>query len=179
MSDLMRNVDVGALSFGLLVGRLVVGVGMAAHGAQKLFGWFGGHGLAGTAGYFESLGYRPGRLFATAAGLGELMSGLLIALGLFGPVGPSLLLAVMIVAMMQHWRNGFFAMNNGIELPLLYASAGVALAFTGPGIYSLDEALGLGKLSNPSVQTTVLAVAALGALATLAVRRRQPTVAAN
>jgi putative oxidoreductase len=177
MSDWMRNVDVGALSFGLLVGRLVVGLGIAAHGAQKLFGWFGGHGLAGTAGYLESLGYRPGRFFATAAALGEFVSGLLIALGLFGPVGPALLLAGMIVAMMQHWRNGFFAMNNGVELPLLYASAGVALVFTGPGIYSLDEALGLGELSDPSVEATALAVAVLGALATLAVRRR-PAVAA-
>ena len=177
MSDWMRSVDVGALSFGLLVGRLVVGLGIAAHGAQKLFGWFGGHGLAGTAGYFDSLGYRPGRLFATAAGLGEFASGLLIALGLFGPVGPALLLSVMIVVMMHQWRNGFFATNNGIELPLLYATAGVELAFTGPGIYSLDEALGLGGLSNLSVETTVLAVAVLGALATLAVRRRQPVAA--
>jgi putative oxidoreductase len=178
MSDWMRNVDVGALSFGLLVGRLVVGLGIAAHGAQKLFGWFGGHGIAGTAGYFESLGYRPGRFFATAAALGEVVSGLLVALGLFGPVGPALLLAVMIVAMMQHWQNGFFATNDGVELPLLYASAGVALAFTGPGIYSLDEALGLGELWDPSVESIALAVAVLGALATLAVRRR-PAVAAR
>jgi putative oxidoreductase len=179
MSDWIRNIDVGTLSFGLLVGRLVVGLGIAAHGAQKLFGWFGGPGIAGTAGYFESLGYRPGRFFAGAAALGEFVSGLLLALGLFGPVGPALLLAVMIVAMTQHWRNGFFAMNNGVELPLLYASAGVALAFTGPGIYSLDEALGLGELSNPSVESAALVVAVLGALGTLAVRRRPPVVAAH
>ena len=174
MSDWMQNIDIGALSIGLLVGRLVVGLGIAAHGAQKLFGWFGGHGLAGTAGYFESLGYRPGRVFATMAALGEFVSGVLIALGFLGPIGPALLLAVMIVAMMQHWRNGFFAMNNGIELPLLYATAGVALAFTGPGIYSLDEALGLGELSDPTVEAIALAVAVLGALATLAVRRPAP-----
>lgn len=95
MSDWMQQIDVGALSAGLLVGRLVVGLGIAAHGAQKLFGWFGGHGLAGTAGYFESLGYRPGRLFALAAGLGELTSGVLFALGMLGPVGPGLLLAAL------------------------------------------------------------------------------------
>ncbi|HUR94290.1 MAG TPA: DoxX family protein [Gemmatimonadales bacterium] len=167
----MQNIDVGALSAGLLVGRLVVGLGMAAHGSQKLFGWFGGHGLAGTAQFFESLGYRPGRIFATAAALGEFVSGLLIALGLLGPVGPALMLAVMVVAMMQHWRNGFFGMNDGIELPLLYAAAAIALAFTGPGVFSLDEALGLGRLSDPTIDGVALAVAVLGALATLGMRR--------
>jgi putative oxidoreductase len=171
MSDWIQNVDVAALSSGLLVGRLVVGLGMASHGAQKLFGWFGGHGLTGTAGFFESLGYRPGRFFATAAALGEFISGVLIALGLLGPVGPALMLAVMIVAMMQHRGHGFFAMNNGIELPLLYAAAAVALAFTGPGAFSLDEALGLADFSDPAVESVALAVAVLGALATLAVRR--------
>jgi len=174
MSPWLENVDAAALSAGLLVGRLVVGLGIAAHGSQKLFGWFGGHGLAGTAGYFESLGYRPGRLFATMAGSGELASGLLIALGLLGPVGPALLLSVMIVAMMQHYRNGFFSMDNGVELPLLYASAGVALAFTGPGAYSLDSALGLGVLSTPAIQAVALVLGALGALGTLLVRRPVP-----
>src|SRR3954468_5761978 len=113
MSNWTQHVDVGALSAGLLVGRLVVGLGIAAHGSQKLFGWLGGHGLRGTAGYFESVGYRPGRLFATMAALGEFTSGVLVALGFLGPIGPALLLAVMVVAMRQHWRNGFFAMNNG------------------------------------------------------------------
>jgi putative oxidoreductase len=162
------------VSFGLLVGRLVVGLGIAAHSAQKLFGWFGGHGLAGTASYFESQGFRPGRFFAGLAGLGEFTGGVLIALGLLGPVGPALLLAVMIVAIMQNWHNGFFAMNDGIELPLLYATAGVALAFTGPGLHSLDAALGLEKLWDPSVGEIALAVAVVGALATLAVRRPVP-----
>ena len=179
MSDLIGNFDVGALSAGLLLGRLVVGLGIAAHGAQMLFGWFGGNGLAGTGAYFESVGYRPGRLFASLAGLGELTGGVLVALGLFGPIGPGLLLAVMIVAMMQHWGNGYFAMNNGIELPLLYATAGVALAFTGPGLYSLDAALGLGELWDPAVEGIVLALAVLGALGTLAVRRRLPATAAH
>ena len=171
MSDWMQHVDLHAVSTGLLVGRLVVGLGIAAHGAQKLFGWFAGHGLAGTAGFFESLGYHPGRFFATLAALGEFTSGILVALGFLGPVGPALLLAVMIVAMMQYWRNGFFAMNDGIELPLLYAAAAVALGFTGPGLYSLDEALGLGKLWDPTVEGIALAVGVVGALATLAVKR--------
>ena len=74
---------------GLLIARLVFGSVMAAHGAQKLFGWFGGHGIAGTGNFFDSLGFRPGRLLAVAAGLGEVSSGLLVASGLFGPVGPA------------------------------------------------------------------------------------------
>ena len=174
MTTWVQSMDAAGLSGGLLIGRLVVGLGVAAHGAQKLFGWFGGHGLAGTTGYLESLGYRPGRVFATLAGLGEFTSGILIALGLFGPIGPALLLSVMIVAMSQGYRNGFFAMNNGIELPLLYATAGVALACTGPGAYSLDAALGLGGLTRPPVQVIALVVGVLGALGTLLMRRPAP-----
>src|SRR5437762_3853582 len=91
---------------GLLIARLVFGLMMAAHGAQKLFGWFGGHGLAGTAGFLEALGFRPGRAFATTASVSEFGSGLLVALGLFGPVGPALMLSVMIVAAVSvHLKN--------------------------------------------------------------------------
>jgi putative oxidoreductase len=158
------------VSAGLLVGRLVVGLGMAAHGSQKLFGWFGGHGLSGTGRYFESLGFRPGRPFALLAGLGEFISGLLVALGLFGPVGPALMLAVMIVATAQTWKNGFFAMNNGIELSLLYGAAGVALSFTGPGRYSLDAALGIASGGNLGLVAIAMGIALVGAVASLVVR---------
>src|SRR6266699_4818781 len=97
------------MDLGLFILRLVVGLLIAAHGAQKLFGWFGGYGLAGTGGFFENLGFRPGRLFAAAASVGEVVSGVLIALGLFGPVGPTILLSVMIVAAVSvHWKNGVF-----------------------------------------------------------------------
>jgi putative oxidoreductase len=128
----------------LLLLRLVFGLIMAAHGAQKLLGWFGGDGLAGTGGFFEGLGFHPGKLFALAAGLSELGGGLLIALGLLGPIGPALVLAVMIVAAATvHLRNGFFASTNGIELTLLYATAAVAIALGGPGRFSIDALLGL------------------------------------
>src|SRR5690606_7059365 len=114
------------LDLGFLFARVLIGLLIAAHGAQKLFGWFGGHGLAGTGAFFEGLGFRPGRLYALAAGLGEFTSGVLIAVGLFGPVGPALMLAVMLVAAISvHWRNGLFATNNGIEMPLLYGIAAV------------------------------------------------------
>src|SRR5258706_2422741 len=109
---------------GLIIIRLVCGPLMTAHGAKKLFGWFGGHGLAGTAGFFEMLGFRPGRMFAATAATAEFAGGLLIALGLFGPVGPALILSVMIVAAVSvHLKNGLFAMSNRIELALPYSAA--------------------------------------------------------
>ena len=172
--------DVAALSGGLLIGRVVLGTAMAAHGAQKLFGWFGGHGLAGTGGFFESIGFKPGKLFALAAGLGELGSGLLLALGLFGPLGPAIMVSVMIVAMLTVHRNaGFFAMTNGIELPFLYTTGAVALALTGPGAFSLDALLGLGWLSTPAIAVTAIVVASFAALGTLAARRAPTVVTAR
>ncbi|HJR53007.1 MAG TPA: DoxX family membrane protein, partial [Gemmatimonadota bacterium] len=86
------------MSAALLILRLVLGLGLAAHGAQKLFGWFGGHGLAGTGGFFEGLGFRPGKAFAVLAGLGEFGGGILLALGLGGPLGPAVVVLVMLVA---------------------------------------------------------------------------------
>src|SRR5258705_9197662 len=87
-----------AFNAGLLVARLVFGLSLAAHGAQKLFGWFGGYGLAGTGGFFEQLGYRPGKTFAALAGLAEFGGGVLIALRVLGPVGAAPTIFVMIVA---------------------------------------------------------------------------------
>ena len=86
------------MAMALLIARLAIGLGMAVHGAQKLFGWFGGYGLAGTGGFFDTMGFRPGRVFAFLAGAAEVGSGLLVALGLLGPIGPALMLSVMIVA---------------------------------------------------------------------------------
>ncbi len=164
--------DLATVSAGLLLARLVLGLLMAAHGAQKLFGWFGGHGLAGTGGFFDQLGFRPGRVFALAAGLAEFGGGLLVASGLLGPVGPALIVSVMIVAAVAvHRSNGLFAMNNGVEVPLLYAAGATALALTGPGAYSLDALFGLEALWAPAVAWTALAIGATGGVLNLFARR--------
>jgi putative oxidoreductase len=173
--DTVYALDPQTVSIGLLIGRLVVGLLVSAHGAQKLFGWFGGHGLEGTGQFFGSLGFRPGRTFATLAGVGELASGLLIALGFLGPIGPAILLSVMIVAGISvHWRNGLFATKNGIEVTLLYATAAIALAFTGFGRYSLDAILGLTRLSAPTMTLIALAVGIIGGILNLSIRRSAP-----
>lgn len=165
-------------AIGVLIARLVVGLLMAAHGTQKLFGWFGGYGLSATGEFFGQLGFRPGRLFATAAAIGEFTSGLLIAAGFLGPVGPAILLAVMVVAAISvHWQNGLFASTNGIELPLLYGTGAVGLALSGPGRYSIDALLGVSSAWTPAVIWSALAVGALGGIANLALRRRPTTPA--
>ncbi len=169
--------ELTALSVGLLLARLVLGLLMAAHGSQKLFGWFGGHGLDGTAGFFESIGFRPGRAFAATAATTEIVSGALVALGFLGPVGPALMLSVMIVAALTvHWKNGVFAASGGIEVPLLYGTGAVALALTGPGAYSLDAVLGLEALWAPSVVLVALVVGIVGGVGNLLARRPPATV---
>jgi len=166
------------MDLGFLIARIVLGVLMSAHGAQKLFGWFGGYGLTGTGGFFENLGFKPGRLFAAAASGGEVVSGVFIALGLFGPVGPAILLSIMIVAAVSvHW-HGVFATSNGVEVPLLYATGAVALALTGPGRYSLDALLGLGSLWTPTLVAAALAAGVAGGIVNLLLRR-VPSVGAG
>ncbi len=107
-------------------------------------------------------------------------AGLLVALGLLGPVGPALIVSVMIVAAATvHWPHGVFAQNNGIEVPLLYGVTAAALALTGPGTYSLDAALGLSSVWTPALAWTVLAFGIAGGIGNLAIRRPAPaTVAA-
>src|SRR5262249_61146074 len=104
------------MDIGLLVLRLAVGLTMAAHGGQKLFGWFGGYGIAGTGGWLEGLGFRPGRVHATLAGTFEFVGGLLIALGLLTPLGWAVVLAVMVTPIGGvHLAEGFLGPEGGVE----------------------------------------------------------------
>ena len=130
------------MSYGLLLLRVVIGGTMFSHGAQKLFGWFGGPGLRGTAGFFESLGWRMPLALAFLAGLAE-TSGLAFALGLLTPLAALGIAVVMVNAILVvHWRNGFFNGNGGIEFPLALATVAVAVAATGPGRFSIDRLIG-------------------------------------
>ncbi len=146
----------GIRDIALLASRAVLGGYLAAHGAQKLFGTFGGHGIEPTAAAFDRLGLRPGRVTATAAGLAELGGGLLTAAGLASPVGPAAIAGTMAVASTTHRASGPFSANRGYELPATNLAAALALAAAGPGRYSLD---GLTGLRLPRVITR-LAVAA-------------------
>ena len=167
----------GGIDVGLLLGRLVFGLLMAAHGAQKLFGWFGGYGLAGTSGFFETLGFRPGRFYAAAASGGEIVSGLLVALGFLGPIGPALMVSVMIVAAVSvHLKNGVFAQNGGIELTLLYGIASVVYALSGFGRFSLDALSGSTALGTPEIALAALLLGIVSGFVVLALRR--PALAA-
>jgi len=158
---------------GLLLARVVLGLLMAAHGSQKLFGWFGGYGLAGTGGFFESLGFRPGRFFAAAAGFTETAGGLLLALGVLGPLGPAMIISVMVVAIATvHWQHGVFAQNNGVEVPLLYGAGAAAIGLIGNGAFSLDAALGLSWPAE--VIWIALGLGILGGFANLAIRKTAP-----
>ena len=152
------------MDLALLVLRIVVGLGFAAHGAQKLFGIFGGHGIEGTAGFFEQIGLRPGRVHAWAAGTTEFAGGLLIALGLFVPFAAAALIAVMTAAILTvHLHNGFFNTENGYEYNLELVAAVFALAGIGAGAWSLDSALGL-DLAGTAWALGALAAGLLGGI---------------
>jgi putative oxidoreductase len=132
------------MELALLGLRLVVGLGFAAHGAQKLFGVFGGHGIEGTGVFFDQIGLRPGKRHASLAGAAEFFGGLLIALGLFTPFAAAALIAVMTAAVLTvHLHNGFFVAENGYEYNLVMVAAVFALAGVGAGEWSLDNAFDL------------------------------------
>jgi putative oxidoreductase len=132
------------MDIALLMLHAVVGLLFAGHGLQKLLGWFGGPGLDGTAGYLHSLGLRPARMHAVAAGTSELAGGLLLAAGVLVPAAALLVTAVMVTAALtEHRGKGVWVDNGGFELPLAYALIAFVLAAAGPGELSLDAALGL------------------------------------
>jgi putative oxidoreductase len=159
---------------GLLVIRVVLGGIMAAHGAQKLFGWFGGFGISGTAGWLESMGFKPARLHATVTGVAEFGGGILLALGFLTPLGGAAVAGVMLVAIaLVHWNKGFFNSNGGYEFNLLIVATSIALAMTGPGTISLDHLVGW-NLSGPEWGLAAFGASAIAAGSVLALRKPSP-----
>lgn len=134
----------GAADAGLLVIRVLVGAVFAGHGFQKLFGWFGGGGLAATAGWFKSLGFGDGRVAAVMAGATEIGGGLGLVLGLLTPLAAAGVIGVMTVAAYQNAATkGFWSAGNGWELNYYLIAVALGLAVAGPGVWSLDAAFGL------------------------------------
>lgn len=161
--------DIALLALHVLVGLLFVG-----HGAQKLFGSFGGAGIEGTGGFFESIGLRPGRLQATAAGLAELVGGTLLALGLLVPVAAALLIATMVAAIATvHGSNGPWATDGGWEYNAVLIAVFVLFAGAGAGAYGLDAVLGL-AVTGTGTALLVLAVGVVGGLGAVVSGRLAP-----
>jgi putative oxidoreductase len=166
------------MDFGILLLRAVVGMTLAAHGAQKLFGWFGGHGLDGTGQFMATLGFQPGRRHALMAGLAEGVGGVLLALGFLTPVGAALGASVMLVAAVTaHVKNGFFSSSGGFEYNLVLGVSALSIAFIGPGVASIDALLGY-SLSGALWGSAAALVAVIGSASQLAQRRLPETRAA-
>ncbi len=158
------------INLALLILRIAIGLTLAAHGAQKVFGWFGGPGLGGFHAMLVKLNVRPARPWALAGAASELVGGLLVAIGFLGPIGPALGSGAMLVAIgAVHWRNGFFSTRGGLEFPAVLMAGLVALAISGFGTYSLDRLTGL-RLPEPALGIAVFVAVLGGALVSLATR---------
>jgi putative oxidoreductase len=163
------------MDLGLLVVRVIVGVLFFGHGAQKLFGWYGGYGLEGTGGFFEQLGFPKGKLQAAFAGLAEAGGGILFALGLLTPLALVLLSSVMLVAVIKaHLSKGIWASNGGYEYNLVLVATVFAVTGVGAGKWSLDHALSL-NVAGTGWALGALGVGLLGGVLALAQTRLAPS----
>jgi putative oxidoreductase len=152
------------MGFGKLMLRATIGGYFFGHGLQKLTGWFGGHGPEGTGEFFEQVGLKPGRESALIAGAAEAGGGSLLALGFLTPAAVSMLTGVMTNAIRHvHWEKGLWGTEGGIEYPVVILGALAALADSGPGRFSLDEALGI-RLRGPVVTVAAMGAGAAGAV---------------
>jgi len=158
------------MEIALFLLRVIVGLLVAGHGAQKLFGWFGGPGLVGFAGWVGSMGFRPARFWAVMGSLTEFGGGMLLALGLFSPLGSLGIAASMLMAIAKaHWPK-IWVFENGMELPLTNVAVATAVGIAGPGVYSLDALVGTALPGNVAI--AALALALTGVVAGLVVSRR-------
>lgn len=163
------------LEIGLTILRVSIGLVLAAHGSQKVLGWFGGHGLDGTKSMHESLGMRPAGLWAWVNGGVELAGGLFFAFGILTPLMAAAIVINMLMAVfLVHRENGFFNMNSGYEFPLTLAVGALTFGLTGPGAY----ALGPQSLAGIEPMGLFIAAALAGLLLmtiVLATRRTTPS----
>jgi putative oxidoreductase len=145
--------DTFDLAFFIL--QVTVGLTFAAHGAQKLFGWWGGPGLVGWAGAMEHMGFRPAPLFAWLSALVEFVGGLMLAVGVLTPfVAAALVAQAVVIIGRAHWTNGFFNQHSGIEFPLLLAAGAAAVGIAGPSAISVDARLGF--VVDPSIRIALV-----------------------
>jgi putative oxidoreductase len=159
------------MNVGLLILRLVVGIALAAHGAQKLFGWWGGPGVRGLSAHMASMRFRPVPIWVAGAIGTEIGGGLLLALGLLNPLGSVGVGAAMLMAIVAfHWGKGFFGQGGGLEMPFLYLVAASVVGITGPGAYSLDAATHF-ALPEPVTGLVAAALAVAGVVVAMAGRR--------
>ncbi len=155
---------------GILILRLVIGFTLAAHGAQKLFGWWGGPGMKGWTGAMNHMRIRPATPWAWMSALAEFGGGLGLALGFLNPLPSFAIAGSMIVAVaLVHLPKGFFNSKGGYEFNLAILAAAAAVALTGPGAYSLDSALGV-HLPEPATLVVMTVLLVIGVVATLATR---------
>lgn len=167
------------IDFGLLLLRIFVGLLVAAHGSQKLFGWFGGPGLVGTRKMVQSLDLHPSAFWAWVTALNEFVGGILTVLGLLMPLGPLMIFANMLVAINRvHGAKGFWNTQGGYEFPLLLLVNAVVLGFMGAGIYSIDELI---RFAAPEPATMIIGmfVVLVGFLGSLLTRRAPSNVNAE
>lgn len=140
MNAFIKSLATTQAGFGLTILRVLVGITFMAHGSQKLFGWFGGYGLAGVAQWMESIGLAPGYLMALMAGSAEFFGGLALVIGLLVRPASAVLAITMLVAIFSvHIGNGFFMADNGYEFALALLAATLALLIEGAGRLSLDK----------------------------------------
>jgi putative oxidoreductase len=164
------------LGLGLLVLRLAIGLTMAGHGAQKVFGWWGGPGIKGWTEVVTRLRIRPAVPFAWLAALAELGGGLLLAFGFLSPLGSLAIIGTMLVAVATvHWPNGFWNTKRGYEFNLTLTAAAVAVGLTGPGTYSLDQAIGF-RMPEPTIFLIGMVAVVAGVAGMLAFRSPKPAV---
>jgi putative oxidoreductase len=156
----------------LFILRIVFGALLVGHGVQKLVGWFGGHGLEGTGGFFHALGFRPGKQMAAVAGSSEVLGGLLLALGLLSPLVGAIVVGTMLVAASVHADKGLWGANGGYELALLYGVLGAAVGIGGAGSASLDHLIGLDDSWSFGLGVAAVAVGLLSGTAVIARARR-------